>query len=420
MKKNWKKLLIDEIDELIGEIEDFNKKWDIDTLKKMNKKYLKIRDIDIQEKYDFIKIAREYLDSLSSNDNIFDRLRTTLSSFYDADELPDGCCVSHITKDNIQNLNIVNYLNSSDKEEIANFLIDYDQILINSHNVRKNKKYCQVCQYLIFIGADPWNFHLLDYDLLDDTFSQYCKQEFKAFCFTRELSGAQQLIENAYENSDRIPFVVCEKDNGETDKYAIFIKKDKNFLKKEHLNFPLSLKIDFLTNLKNCLKKEDYSSLVDFAICQMKDNRLKVTKDFMDLKEKYEQTPEEVMVLDQRYYAEKQIEEKREFREQQLELQKEQMEREERHKERQLRLQKEQMEREEYNRAIERRRQETLDRENREYQARQLEAQKAQARAVFDSKIAELEAEKWQTNDRIKKGAIQAKIDNLRNQRNRS
>lgn len=379
MDGNWNKSLVKEIDELIESINEFNKKWNKKSLNEMADIYRTIYDNDIEERKKLYSNALEYCRGIQMDKEFLESLKKD-------------------SKD-LQSLNIANYLNETDKEKLNLFLRDYDKALLMNLSTSHFSKYNNLCQVVLLLLGLKYSQNSLDTIntfQIGDMYSQYCKRNFDLCLLSYDYGEKFEAFSREIFDAKTIPFIVAKRRlvGQKRDGYIIISKNtDLNSIIKDRFVFQELLNEDFLQYLKNKVISTKNTSLVDFVIKILREKKLNVPTELKKLKDDYEKTNEEIMVLDQRYYAEEQLKAEEEYRRELLSIEQEKADNEERFRRKQLE-------------------------ENRIMHEQLIENQNKQTKAIIDSRISELEVERLRTKDYREASDIQSKIDSLKKQKN--
>lgn len=301
--------------------------------------------------------------------------------------------------------NVLYYLNNEEIETINNWVFDYSKLILVGNNVRRYKN---LNILLSIIGGFICNvYEVYNNCSLDESLAMLCKSKFQSLLikrkdfFTNEKNGKiEKYIQMPFEKEFLFFSIKYFARSGEY--FDIFLCDRENDGCVSFENCPIGEQ--FLELLLQQLRKENFASVVSFAEFILKYYKIEITYDFKEFKELYEKTNEEIMILDQRYYAEKNLE----MQEESLLQERANLRQRQREAEREEEYRRQQLEAMEIaNREAERRHQESL---------RQAEKNR---QAQYESQIAtlkgELDAERWSGRDDYRKiNSLQNQINELK------
>lgn len=418
MKDNWKEPLIVELNAYISNVQNFKKKWDKNIVKLLE---------TLKERYIVENKKRE--DLYDNVINKIDKLIKDCQSQEDRNNCKSLLKKIKLEKDNADSKLLTNYATKEELELLSEYIKDCMCLVINSQEKILYDKYKFLLQVLFIVG-EIIRFNsfksfssirsLLENCKLDDTFSEECKNLFQKILNYNALNDA--LNKNSNENVMKIlDFNILSKD--------IVIRKEESYkimYDKEATNNFYLLNISFVKKLLEEIQNDKYKSLLD--ICSYISNKLNITlhEDFYKLKNLYEQTYEEVLVSDQKYFMQQKLKEAREqaemAREEQQRLERERTEMLRREAEKQAEEQKRMYERQKNDNDLQR------ELEKQRYYNSQLKNSNQNlnnnsnqtAKAVYDAQIAQLNAELFNLhgpNDGNRRIAVESAIRDLEHKR---
>lgn len=410
MKKDWKEKIIEEIDAYIQLSVSFSSKWSKEKLSELSKNILAQFNDKYSKRQELLSRALEFWQQKEQSDKNYKKvIREEIKTIK-----------VKLSDENAKNCML--YLDEQTKATFNDALKDYFNLQLGGACFENYEKFGHLMFLLLIIGGkNLFNLNIfacLAKLKIDETVPKYFADEYK-----------RQLV-----NTDGLKFDLCKiKDPLDENLFPFnCIEMTSNnwlrlFLEPEFtIKFygykivfsdidrserSLPICCEFLTELKSDLLKQAYTSPFDFAIKFWDKHGLSAWYDAKKLKDLYEKTTDEVMILDQRYYSEQQIEEARQRREveeeyyaEQLKIQKKQasdiLEQNKRIAEEQLR---------ENNRIAEEQLSENkrIAEEQRIQNEKMIENQRKQTDAVYDTQISALEQQ-------VKQEMLRTNIDQVK------
>lgn len=410
MKKDWKEKIIEEIDAYIQLSASFSGKWSKEKLSELSKNVLAQFNDNYSKRQELLGHALEFWQQKEQSDKnykkvIREEIKTIKVKLLD--ENAKNCIL---------------YLDEQTKATLNDALKDYFALQLGGACFENYDKFGHLIFLLLIIGGkNLFNLNIfacLTKLKIDETVPKCFTDEYKSqFVNTDGLKFDLSKIKDPLDKT-LFPFNCVEMLSSNWLRFFLGLENTIKFygykivfsdIDRSELSLPIGC--EFLTELKSDLLKQAYTSPFDFAIKFWDKHGLSAWYDAKKLKELYEKSPDEVMILDQRYYYEQQIEEARQRREaeedyyaEQLKLQKKQasdaLEQSKRIAEQQLR---------ENNRIAEQQLRENkrIAEEQRIQNEKMIENQHKQTIAVYDTQITALEQQ-------VKQEMLRTNIDQVK------
>lgn len=417
MKKDWKEKTIEEIDAYMQLSASFSSKWGKEKLSELSKNISAQFNDNYSKRQELLGRALEFWEQKEQSDKTYKRaireeIRTIKAKLEDKNAK-----------------NCVLYLDEQTKTTLNDVLKDYYTLQLGGACFENYDKFGRLIFLLLIIGGKSlFNFNILACLAklkMDETTPKYFADEYK-----REFIGNDGLKFDPNKIKDPLdknlfPFNCVEVTSKNWLRLLLKPNEQIKFCGYKIISSPidrnersLPISCEFLTELKSDLLKQEYTSPFDFAIKFWDKRGLSAWYDAKKMKDLYEKTPDEVMILDQRYYSEQQIEEARQRRKaeeeyyaEQLELQKKQasdaLAQSKRIAEEQRRQNEELIESQRKQHEEQLRENKRIAEEQRIQNEKMIESQHKQAQAVYDSQIAALEQQ-------VKQELLRTNIDQVK------
>ena len=421
MNKRWKEELINELIAYKKSLESFEEVWCkgkiaeiYDKLEKRRQKIVSEREELFNKAEDFYKLKLKNVNNEEDKKKI-NRKISALKKERDDQEL--------------NNMNNFIYKNL-ERGELPAYIKNYMKCVIDGYDKFVYETYTNMMQMLGILGVARNDMNLGLYCPIDDSFSKFCQEEFRQYINPRnntfnyepeqvKFKGVSFLDKKLFD------YGVCHVADINKVGYMMPRSKESSF---SHLN------LEVLECLIKDLQENSYESLMDFCKKVLAGSGIEISKSFVRFKRLYEETPEEIMISDQRYYSEKKLEQdKEDARLARLQMERD-AERQRMLEERALEMEEEAREREyelqrEYQQEMLEQQRETMrfeEAREREYAREQenaIRAQKEQTRAIYDSQLAQMKSEFYSLDcnsleSARRRAELQVQIRNLENKRN--
>ena len=325
MNTNWKKDLINEINEYKLNLKNFKNKWcnsNIEqlfiSLKSRMKSVLEERDVllkqalahyvkklENEENKKTIEFIKEKIDKINYELNYpgkdINKIKQYSKEYYNIQDAAE--------KDK-ERKNILNFANDEELKIVKEFLVDFLPLIINRSDfnlerlAHKNYKFSQykspcydytnLMQALAVVGGFDFNTIVLrGCAPLNDGFSHYCQNKYYDMVEeASKLPVIEGCIEKGLFNFKVVVGFTLTDDSEEKDNYVF--------------------NETFLNQLIECLNKSEFSSSADFSINVAKQLKIEIVPEFKEYKRLYEETLEEIQVSNQKYYNEEKLRQDRE------------------------------------------------------------------------------------------------------------
>ncbi|MDD4350578.1 MAG: hypothetical protein PHP83_00090 [Clostridia bacterium] len=413
MDNEWKHKLINECENYLLDVDKFKDKWCNGKIEKLVNKLIDRAKDKINERNLLLKKAFDYYEQ-----RLIEISKGTIKSKFIKSQLLN----INNEKEAEEADNIFNYITNLEKQTIIEYINDYLQFAINSNERKKYQLYPLLMLTLSMSGGFqigiPYRLVLSKkFSIIDSSFSKYCQVESIPLFINRQ---SFDLIIEAI-NYDTASVKIKHINNG----YIIDTANDNT---KDNLYV---LNEEFVHEIIKDLKENDYTSAIDFSLNIAKKYKLPIDDSILDFKKLYEEKPEQILISDQRYYAEKKLEQDKEQAKEDRRQRQEHAEEDRRQRQEDEEYQR-RISEENRIRAVENeeryRRQQMMDveqdRRYRDEQQRalqkqneqQIKAQKAQTRAFYDAQIAQLRKEEFNLhgpNDARRLLAVRSQIRDL-------
>lgn len=429
MKKDWKEKTIEEIDAYMQLSTSFSSKWSNEKLSELSKNILAQFNDNYSKRQELLSRALEFWQQKEQSDKNYKKvIREEIKTIK-----------SKLEDENAKNC--VLYLDEQTKATLNDALKDYFTLQLGGACFENYDKFGRLIFLLLIIGGKTlFNLNIfacLAKLKMDETVPKYFADQYKReFVYNDGLKFDPNKIKDPLDEK-LVPFNCVEMTSKNwlrlllvPDDQIKFYGYRITFSAIDRSERSLPISCEFLAEIKSDLLGQNYTSPFDFAIKFWDKHGFSAWYDAKKLKDLYEKTPDEVMILDQRYYSEQQIEEARQRREaeeefyaEQLKLQKKQandaLEQSKRIAEAQRRQNEELIEIQRKQHEEQLRENERIAEEQRIQNEKMIESQRKQAQAVYDSQIAALEQqveqEMLRTNvDRMKVKSLNDAIYDLK------
>ncbi len=302
MDKNWKNNLIAEINQYRKDLSIFKQNWGhmptyVDMLQKHVIKNSTERNIELSRALEFYTSQLQTCAD-SKNQAFLQKQIQEINGL-----LASKCAY-----------NLLNYVNDDGKTMFDNYWSALKHMIINGNNYPLIAQLCVIAGINTHIPSSFTPSETMGCNCTPDlgaSFSKHCQEKFSSLikCASNEtkyLDCYKKIFDDNIVNVDVEEYLISLT----FENMQPVIKSDVDFFKSASLSNIHIFKENVLDELIGKLSYQ-YTSLADFAIQYAISIGLPLSKQHLSFKQLYEQTPEEILIEDQRYYNEKLLEEQR-------------------------------------------------------------------------------------------------------------
>lgn len=417
MKTDWKEKIIEEIDAYIQRSKSFSNKWSNERLAELSESMLSKFNSDYSKRQELLGRALKFWQGKEQGDKTYKKaIREEIKAIEAQLESEDA-------------KNCALYLDEQTQATLNDALKDYFTLRLGGACLDNYDKFGHLTFLLLIVGGKK----LFNLDVpkclarlkIDDTLPKSFNSEYMTqFINNDGLEFDPNKIKDPLDEK-LLPFNCVEMASkytllhffrGDTKMEFYGYKIVPSTIDRSERSLPISC--EFLEQLKSDLLDGEYTSPFDFAMKFWDKHGFSAWYDAQKLKDLYEKTLEEVMILDQRYYSEKQIEEARQRRKAEEEYYAEQLELQKKQAndalEQSRRIAEEQRRQNEMLAESQRKQHEEQLRENQRIAEEQriqneklIESQRKQANAVLDAQIAALQQQ-------VKQEMLRTNVDHMK------